>query len=394
MTLVNTILLRNAEVYSPAHLGRRDVLVSGGVVSAIAPSLPALPKGIPHQDVDLDGLSLVPGFIDAHVHVGGGGGEGGPETRVPPMALSQLTQAGVTTCVGVLGTDGTTRTMRDLVATTLGLRARGLSAYCYTGSYQLPVTTLMGSVRDDIVFVDPIIGVGELAISDHRSSQPTLDEFLRVASDAYTAGLMSNKAGVLHIHMGDGVRGFDLIEQALDVAEIPARVYHPTHVNRLRALFDQAAPLSERGVTVDVTAFPCADGGLLAEDAIGIWLKSGFDPSRITCSSDGAGCMPVFDADGGLVSMDTGRVDVLSDTLQALLASGFNLEDVLPVFTANVANVLRMPNKGRVGVGLDADLVSLDAHGQVRDVMCRGQWMVSDGDPVRLGLFENDRKDK
>ena len=206
MVCSSNIVLRNVDLYAPEHLGRRDVLVSGGEVSAIALRLPTMPAGIPHQEIDLDGLALVPGFIDAHVHVGGGGGEGGPETRVPPMAFSQLTRAGITTCVGVLGTDGTTRTMRDLVATTLGLRARGLSAYCYTGSYQVPVTTLTGSVRDDIVFVDPIIGVGELAISDHRSSQPTLNEFLRVASDAYTAGLMSGKAGVLHIHMGDGVR--------------------------------------------------------------------------------------------------------------------------------------------------------------------------------------------
>ena len=141
---------------------------------------------------------------------------------------------------------------------------------------------------------------------------------------------------------------------------------------------------------MDVTAFPAADGGLLAEEAISLWLESGFDATKITCSSDGAGCMPVFDAHGGLVSMDTGRVDVLQQTLRALLARGHALEDVLPIFTANVAHVLRMPQKGRIGVGQDADLVALDPQGQVRHVMCRGQWMVSDGMPVRLGLFEND----
>ena len=50
-------------------------------------------------------------------------------------------------------------------------------------------------------FVDPIVGVGELAISDHRSSQLTLNEFLRVASDTYTAGLISGK-GSAHPHGG------------------------------------------------------------------------------------------------------------------------------------------------------------------------------------------------
>jgi len=333
-----------------------------------------------------------PGLLDAHVHLTGGGGESGPGSRVPAPALSALTTAGVTTCVGVLGTDGTTRTMRDLVATTLGMRAHGLSAFCYTGSYQYPVPTLTGSIRDDIVFIDPIIGVGELALSDHRSSQLTFDEFLRVASDAYTAGLMSNKAGFLHLHMGDGPREFALVEQALEVAELPARVYHPTHVNRQKSLFTAAIALAERGVTVDVTAFPDADDGFLAVEAIDRWLTEGHPLERLTCSSDGGGCLPTFDADGELIRMDVGRSDVLAQTLEGLLALGHPLERFLPIFTRNVARVLRLPQKGRLGPGLDADLVALSPEGRVRSVMCRGQWFVRDGDVVRRGPFEEHRK--
>ena len=70
-----------------------------------------------------------------------------------------------------------------------------------------PPVTFTGSVRDDIVFLDPVIGVGELALSDHRSSQPTQDELLRIASDAHVAGMISGKAGILHLHLGDGERG-------------------------------------------------------------------------------------------------------------------------------------------------------------------------------------------
>ena len=172
-------LVRNATVFAPEPLGRRDLLIADRRIAAIAEQLPRLPADIPHTEVDLGGLSLCPGLIDAHVHLIGGGGEAGLHTRVPPVQLTQLSTAGITTVVGVLGTDGTTRSVADLVARTLGLRAEGLSAHCYTGSYQLPVPTLTGSVRGDIVFIDPVIGVGELALSDHRSSQPTLDELLR-----------------------------------------------------------------------------------------------------------------------------------------------------------------------------------------------------------------------
>ena len=385
-------LLRNARVYAPAAIGVRDVLVIGERISAIEAGLPSLPSTVPHQEVDLAGQAIIPGLVDAHVHLTGGGGESGPGSRVPPVAFSELTTAGVTTCVGVLGTDGTTRTMRDLVAATLAMRSYGLSAYCYTGSYQYPVPTLTGSIRDDIVFVEPIIGVGELALSDHRSSQLTLDELLRVASDAYTAGLMSHKAGLVHLHMGDGPRQFTLLEQALEVAELPARVYHPTHVNRRKTLFTAAIALAERGVTVDVTAFPEADGGLTAVEAIDRWLTEGHPLERLTCSSDGGGCLPTFDADGELLRMGVGRSDVLGQTIEGLLALGHPLERVLPIFTRNVARVLRLPTKGRLGPGLDADLVTLTPEGRVRSVMCRGQWVVRDGDIVRCGPFEEQRK--
>ena len=163
-------LLTHAEVFSPDRLGRADVLIGAGTVLAVAPDLPRLDASL-CEVVDLEGLRLIPGLIDAHVHVTGGGGESGPASRVPEVKPGELGRAGVTTAIGVLGTDGTTRGVAGLVAATLALREQGLSAWCWTGSYEVPPLTLTGSVRSDIVFVDPVIGVGEVALSDHRSSQ-------------------------------------------------------------------------------------------------------------------------------------------------------------------------------------------------------------------------------
>jgi beta-aspartyl-dipeptidase (metallo-type) len=385
-------MLRGGEVYTPDPCGQTDLWITGERIAAMSPGLGSVSPDLPHEEIDLDGLLVFPGFIDAHVHLTGGGGEGGPETRVPPVQLTSMTTSGVTTCVGVLGTDGTTRTVRDLVATTLGMRRLGINAYCYTGSYRYPVPTLTGSVRDDIVFIDPVIGVGELALSDHRSSQLTLEEFARVASDAYTAGLMSGKAGVLHIHMGDGPRRFELLEEALKTLEIPARVYHPTHVNRNLPLFEAAMRLSAKGVTVDVTAFPEADGGLLASDAIARWLDEGCDPTRLTCSSDGGGCLPTFDPDGELVAMDIGASKVLADTVSDLMGRGLPIETWLPIFTRNIARVLRLSNVGSLAPGKQADLVILDRSGQIRYVMCRGVWLVRDGVTMQHGPFEEHTK--
>ena len=377
-------LLRNADVHAPEPLGKRDVLIGGGRILAVAADLPTLPSSLDVNEIDIGGLRLVPGLIDAHVHLTGGGGESGPASRVPPMVLTALTSAGVTTCVGVLGTDGTTRTIASLVARTLGLREEGLSAYCYTGSYELPLRTLTGSVRGDIVFCDPILGVGELALSDHRSSQPTLDELLRVASDAHVAGMMSGKAGIVHLHIGDGQRGLDLVRRALDQSEIPARTFQPTHVNRRVGLFEEALALCKRGCTIDVTAFPPEpDGsflpGLSAADAIVKFIDAGLPRERLTCSSDGAGCLPVFDGDGQLIAMDVGRPAALAHTLAELLARGRSLADVLPVFTSNVARLLRLPRKGRIAVGADADMLTLDEEARVHDVMAGGRYFLRSG---------------
>ena len=382
-------LLLNADVYAPDALGRRHVLVAGERVVAVTDAPPEI-AGVPVEVVDLEGRRVVPGLVDAHVHVTGGGGEAGPETAAPAPLLSHYTLAGVTSVVGLLGTDDTTRTTAGLLRQVYGLRREGLSAWAWTGGYHLPPATLTGSVRTDVATVEPVIGFGELAVSDHRSSQPTFEEVARLAADCHVAGLMTGKAGVLHLHVGDGARGLDLLRRVLDETEVPARTLHPTHVNRRAALFDEALGVAARGVTVDVTAFPpalAADDEVLAADAVVRFLESGLDRRRLTVSSDGGGCLPHF-SDGRVVRMDFATSGALADLLADLLARGVPLADALPPLTETPARLLRLPRKGRVGAGADADLVVLGDDGRPADVMARGRWHVRGGRPVVRGLFE------
>ena len=381
-------LLLNAELYDPEPRGRVHLLVGGERVLWVGREVPAI--GVPVEEHDLGGQRVIPGLIDCHVHLTGGGGEAGPETRVPPVALSRMTTGGVTTAIGVLGTDDAIRTPGELVTVARGLNAEGLTAYCMTGGYHLPPVTITGNVRRDLVLIDLILGVGEVAISDHRSSQPTLDELLRVAADAHVGGLMSGKAGILHLHVGDGERGLQPVRDALDRSEIPAPVFHPTHVNRRRALFEEALALAERGCTVDVTSFPVAEDedGWSAVAALTRYLAAGLPPERVTVSSDGGGCLPVFDRDGRVVEMDVGRPASLIETLAGLVECGQPLERVLPPFTSNPARLLRLTRKGHLGVGADADLVVLDERGGAAGVMARGRWHVREGRAVVRGTFE------
>jgi beta-aspartyl-dipeptidase (metallo-type) len=385
-------LIRNASVFAPEAMGLRQLLVGGGKILWIGSADEPAPAVAGLDVVDLCGKRLIPGLIDGHAHVTGGGGEGGFATRVPPVPLSRFTTAGVTTVIGVLGTDDLARTPGELLASVYALREQGLGAFAWSGGYHLPPVTLTGSVRGDIVYLDPVIGVGELAISDHRSSQPTFDEFLRVASDTHIAGLMTGKAGVLHLHLGNGRRGLELVRRALDETELPARVFHPTHINRRKALFEEALALARRGCTVDITAFP-VDEGEDAWSAAEAWERyhaAGAPAERLTISSDAGGCLPTFDHDGRMCRMDVGSARALLDTVRELLARGHALETVLPAFTRNIARHLRLRGKGEIAIGADADLVALDAAGHVADVMAQGVWHVRDSEVLRMGLFESD----
>jgi beta-aspartyl-dipeptidase (metallo-type) len=383
-------LLHNASLYAPEPLGNKHLLVAGGSIVWIGDDIPALDATLGVEEFDLEGRRLIPGLIDGHLHLTGGGGEAGYHTRVPALELSRLTLGGVTTAIGVLGTDDLTRTPGELVATARGLIEQGLSAWCYTGGYHLPPATITGSVRGDIVHIDRVIGAGEIAVSDHRSSQPTADDLLKVAAEAHVAGLMTGKAGIVHLHLGDGPRGTEPIVQAIEGSEIPARVFNPTHVNRRRGLFDDAMGLAERGCTIDITAFPVLEGedAWAAEEALLRYLDARLPPERITISSDGGGCFPEFDQSGRVAGYTVGSPGALAQTLRALLDRGQALERVLPAFTSNPALLLRLPGKGRIAPGADADLISLDAKGHIVDVMANGRWHVRNGNPVVRGPFE------
>ena len=388
---MNLLLLRNAQVHAPEPLGQQHLLLGGGRILWMGPALSELPATLAVETLDLQGRRLLPGLIDAHVHVTGGGGEAGFRTRVPPQGVSRFTRAGITTVVGLLGTDDVARGPRELLATVYALREEGLSAFAFTGGYHLPPPTLTGSVRGDLVLIEALIGIGEVAISDHRSSQPTLDELLRLAADAHVAGLMTGKAGVLHLHLGDGVRGLELVRQALAQSELPPRVFHPTHVNRRRALFEEALALAVQGCTIDLTAFPVAEGedAWSAADGLIRFLDSDAPPQNITISSDAGGCLPVFDADGHVYRMGVGESGALLETLREVLTRGVPLERALPAFTRNPARLLRLADKGRIRVGADADLLVLDEAGVAHHVLAAGVLHLRGGCVQHHGTFEH-----
>jgi beta-aspartyl-dipeptidase (metallo-type) len=385
-------ILKNADLYAPTYEGCKHLLIGGGKILAISDDSIELPSNVEAEVIDLAGRKVFPGYIDCHTHVTGGGGEGGFASQVPPQVVNQYTNSGVTTVVGLLGTDDTTRSMANLLSRTYGLRQDGISAYCWTGGYHYPLTTLTGSAKTDIMYLDPVIGIGEFAISDHRSSQPTFEEVVRLASETHVAGLLSGKAGVIHFHLGDGARRLDLVKRAILETEIPARVFNPTHINRCRKLFDHACELLPLGMHADITAtMVCDHSGkeLSAEEAVLLALERGLPMNQLTISSDGGGSLPLFNEQGELTQLDVGTSTSLHHTVMQLVRAGADLAGVvLPLLTTNVADLLKLPSKGRLVEGNDADLLVIDESDRIASVMAMGKWHMRDGHQIVKGMFE------
>ena len=68
------LLLKNADLYAPEHIGRSDVLLGGGKILTVSKGLDFRVEGL--EIYDLEGKILAPGLIDQHVHITGGGDKG------------------------------------------------------------------------------------------------------------------------------------------------------------------------------------------------------------------------------------------------------------------------------------------------------------------------------
>ena len=380
------------EVLTPEGIMNASLVCGGRQILGIDTGLSV--SGLPVERLQAENGILVPGLVDGLAHITGGGGEGGFATRTPEMSLVDAIAGGVTTLVGALGTDAVTQTLPALLAKARALNSGGLTCYCYTGSYQVPVRTLLGGIQDDIVLVDRFLGVGEVAISDHRSSHPSREELIRLAAEARVGGMLSGKAGIVLIHTGDGAARLNPLREAAQHSDIPLTQFWPTHINRNRHLLNDGIRFAREGGLIDFTASTTpeliAAGDLPCAEALPRALAEGAPLPHITFTSDGHASLPVFDAYGQLSGLQVGRMDSLLTAVRACVQeAGLSLSQALAPVTVNPARILKFADKGRLVVGADADVLVLDRDSlALRHVIAGGRVMMRDGEMVQRGYFD------
>ena len=386
-------LLKNAHVIAPEDLGVKDILVAGEKIAMIGEGL-SLPAVYDCEVVDCEGNYVVPGFIDSHVHLIGGGGEGGYATRTPEIQLTDITTSGVTTVLGLLGTDGVTRHVASLLAKARGLEDEGITAYIYSGSYEIPTPTITGSVRNDIILIDKVIGTGEIAMCDHRSSQSPKEAYQQITAEARVGGMLSGKAGVVNMHLGDGEDGLKMLYEITKNGEIPKTQIIPTHVNRNKRLFKEAIEWAKQGGIMDVTSSVSPESGsshsVKSSEAVKQALEAGVNIENITMSSDGNGSMPIFDEAGNNIGVGVAsQISILNEFRDMVQKENIAITDAVKIITSNIAKFTKLyPKKGCLVNNSDADILVLDRDLQLQHVWARGTHMVENGKPIVFGTFE------
>lgn len=368
-------LFKNANTYSPVFIGKKDILTGGKTILAIQDSI-EIPENLQVKTIDCTGLNLVPGLIDSHVHITGGGGEGGPASRMPELEISMMIDGGVTTVVGCLGTDGITRTVDSVLMKVKSIKAKGMSAWMYTGAYQVPPPSITGDIARDIALIDEVIGVGEVAISDHRSSVPSFSELAKLTAHARVAGMIGGKAGILNMHMGDAKNPFQPLHEIVANTEMGYRQFVPTHCNRNDYIFEDAKEYGKKGyVDITTSSYPYyADEEIKPSKALKMLLESGVPLKHITFTSDACGSLPGFDPETGkLIKIEMGLPDsILREIKEAVLEDEIPLEQALHVATANPADILKLTYKGYIKEGFDADILILDPAFNIVFLMANG----------------------
>ena len=381
---MHPILIKNADVYAPEHIGTRDIFIAGGKIVAMAEKLDVTLPDL--EVIDAAGYIVAPGLVDQHIHITGGGGEGGWHSRCPELVFSELVKAGVTTFLGVSGTDSMTRSVENLLAKVRGLKNEGASGWMWTSNYAYPVTTITKDVRTDMLAIPEVLGV-KIALGDHRSSFPTVQEVLALLAEIRVGGMIAGKTGFLHIHTGNIPGSFDIYKEIV-AQGFPIKHIRPTHCGRIRHVFDAAVEFAKAGGYIDITT-----GASCAFDnpaiAVMMALDAGVDPTHITLSTDGHGSVPRFNDKGEMVGLGVGGVSGNLTEVKRLIAEyKMPIEKAITFISSNVGAALGLPGQGVIEVGGCANACLFNDAMELTTVVSRNHVMMRNGEIVQKGTFE------
>jgi len=378
-------LIKNTNLYSPKKLGKKDILIAGKKIVAIGNNLDGF-KNDYVTVIDAKGKITTPGLIDQHIHINGAGGKDGFSSMTPEVSISELIACGTTTVVGLLGTDGTARNIKSLYGKAKALEEEGITAYMFCGYYGVDSLTITDSIQDDMVFIDKVLGC-KIAISDIRSSYPTAQELIRKLRAVRVGGFLSQKKGILHVHLGGLDTKLNPLFELVEKYKFPIEHISPTHVGRTKALFDEGIKFAKMGGIIDITTG--ASQYTAPYKSVLYALEQGASIENMTFSTDGNAGLTKFDENKKPIGVRKAPINTnLLETILLIQQGNFPIEEAFKLITTNPARNLGLQHKGKIEVGCDADLCFFDNNFKLTDVFANGKQMMKDKEIIVKGTFE------
>ncbi len=378
------LLLRGGRVVTPAGvLDPGWIRVAGNVIDAVGPgTAPEQPPA-----VDLRGQWVLPGFVDIHVHGGGGASftEGTSDQARQAAAFHRA--RGSTTVLASLVTAPLAE-LEARAAMLADLADEGVVAGLHLeGPFLAPARR---GAQDPRHMIAPDVAVFERL---HAAARGHL-RVLTIApelSGALTVIQAATRAGVT-VAVGHTDATADVTMAAIDAGATLA-----TH------LFNGMRPLHHRepgavGALLDRAEVTCeliADGVHLDDIAVRLTARAA-GPGRLALVSDAMAAAGMPDGAyqlgsqrvtvaGGVArllddsSAIAGSTATLAEVVRHAIAAGLPVPAVAAAASATPARVLGLAGRtGALSPGLAADLVLCDEDFRLRAVMRQGQWLAGE----------------
>jgi N-acetylglucosamine-6-phosphate deacetylase len=408
MSLPPSGVLSGGRVVTPEGvLSPGWIRLAGSRIDAVGPGEPPGPTRLPLTD--LGGAWVLPGFVDMHVHGGGGTSFTEGTAEDARRAAEFHRRNGSTTMLASL----VTAPLADLearAAMLAGLAAEGVIAGLHLEGPFLAAARCGAQDPRHMIAPDVAAFASLHAAAAGQLRVITLAAELPGATDLITAAV---QAGVIAA-VGHTDATADVTSAAVDVG-----ASHATH------LFNGMRPLHHRepgpvGALLDRDEVSCeviADGVHLHDTAIRLVARAA-GPGRLVLITDAmaAAGMPDgryrlgsmwVDVAGGVARLAAGtgpganagpggeagpRVSgaiagstaTMASVVRHAIAAGLPVTDVAAAASTNPARVLGLAGRtGALSPGLDADLVVCDEAFGLRAVMRRGEWVTRSRGPNR-----------
>lgn len=373
------ILLANARVVTPdGVLDRGSVTVDGDRIEAVVGGGEA-----PTGAWNLQGRWLVPGFVDGHVHGGGGASFDEIDQEAARRVVDTHRAHGTTTMLASLAT-APLDAMTDAVASLADLVQEGLVAGVHLEGPFLSQARC--GAHDPGLLRPPAAADVERLLSAGRGTvrmitlAPELDGGLDAVRRVVGVGAVAA--------VGHTDAGYDVTLAAIDAgASVATHLYNAMPSLHHRAPGPVAALLQDPRVTVELI-----NDGVHLHDAIVTMTLESCGSQRVAFVTDAMAAAGKGDgeyrlarrhvivrdgvarlADGESIAGSTLTADV---ALRRAVRLGVDIVDAVRAASTTPARLLGLAETaGAVQEGLAADLVVLDADLGVEAVMRRGEWV-------------------